>query len=58
MATFIGDSQTLVTWNDQLGAEGEKYHIWRSNYLAKAPNLVKMTLFYQGTVTDGIEQLR
>ena len=57
MATFIGDSQTLVTWNDQLGAEGEKYHIWRSNYLVTGSQFSEnVTLFYQGTVTDGIEQ--
>ena len=57
MATFIGDSQTLVTWNDQLGAEGEKYHIWRSNYLVTGSQFTEnVTLFYQGTVTDGIEQ--
>ncbi len=32
IATFVGNSETLITWQDQLGAEGEKYHIWRSNY--------------------------
>ena len=31
-AEFIGDKTTRVTWDDQLGVEGERYHIWRSNY--------------------------
>jgi hypothetical protein len=57
IATFIGNSQTLITWSDQLGAEGEKYHIWRSNYLVSGSQFVEnVTLEYQGTVTDGIEQ--
>ena len=57
IATFIGNSQTLITWSDQLGAEGEKYHVWRSNYLVSGSQFVEnVTLEYQGTVTDGIEQ--
>ena len=60
MATFIGNSQTLVTWNDQLGAEGEKYHIWRANFLHTGSQFTELTenvtIFYQGTVTDGIEE--
>ena len=57
IATFIGDSETLITWNDQLGAEGEKYHIWRSNYLVSGSQFVEnVTVEYQGTVTDGIQQ--
>ena len=56
-ATFLGESQTLITWNDQLGAEGEKYHIWRSNYLVAGSQFVEnVTVEYQGTVTDGIQQ--
>ena len=57
MATFLGDSETLITWSDQLGAEGEKYHIWRSNYLVSGSQFVEnVTMEYQGTVTDGIQQ--
>jgi len=29
-ATFIGDGTTRVTWKDQAGIEGERYHIWRA----------------------------
>jgi len=57
VATFLGNSQTLVTWNDQLGAEGEIYHIWRSNYLVSGSQFVEnVTMEYLGTVTDGIQQ--
>ena len=57
MATFMGDSETLITWSDQLGAEGEKYHIWRSNYLVSGTQFSEnVTVEYQGTVTDGIQQ--
>jgi hypothetical protein len=57
MATFMGNSETLITWDDQLGAEGEKYHIWRSNYLVSGSQFVEnVTMEYQGTVTDGIQQ--
>lgn len=57
MATFVGNYETLITWNDQLGAEGEMYHIWRSNYLVSGSQFVEnVTMEYQGTVTDGIQQ--
>tara|TARA_B100000575_G_scaffold177917_1_gene142700 strand:- start:138 stop:3389 length:3252 start_codon:yes stop_codon:yes gene_type:complete len=57
MATFMGDSETLITWSDQLGAEGEKYHIWRSNYLVSGTQFTEnVTVEYQGTVTDGVQQ--
>ena len=56
-ATFMGNSETLITWSDQLGAEGEKYHIWRSNYLVTGSQFAEnVTVEYQGTVTDGIQQ--
>ena len=57
IATFAGNSETVITWQDQLGAEGEKYHIWRSNYLVTGSQFVEnVTMEYQGTVTDGIQQ--
>ena len=30
MATFMGDSETLITWSDQLGAEGENCLLYTS----------------------------
>ena len=31
-AIYIGNSVTRVSWTDQLGVEGEIYHVWRSSY--------------------------
>lgn len=61
-AEFIGDKTTRVTWDDQLGAEGERYHIWRSNYLVTGSqfngvigsNATNYSLDWLGTVSDGI----
>ena len=55
-AEFIGNATTVVQWKDQLGAEGEVYHIWRSDYLVSggqfAPN---QTVFWMASVPDGIQ---
>ena len=55
-AEFIGNATTVVEWKDQLGAEGEIYHIWRADYLVSgsqfAPN---QTLYWMASVTDGIQ---
>ena len=57
MATFLGNSETIITWSDQLGAEGEKYHVWRSDFLVSGSQFDEnVTIYYQGTVTDGIQQ--
>ena len=29
-ATYIGNGQTKITWTDQIGVEGEVYHVWFS----------------------------
>mgnify|MGYP006208363313 FL=1 len=56
-ADFLGNGQTLVTWQDQLGAEGEFYHIWRSvNFLLTGSQFQEnVSATYLGTVTDGIQ---
>lgn len=55
-AEFVGNDTTVVQWKDQLGAEGEVYHIWRSDYLVSggqfAPN---QTVFWMASVPDGIQ---
>ena len=54
-AEFIGDRTTRVTWDDQLGIEGEVYHIWYSTYRVNTGQFVENeTLVYLGTVSDGI----
>ena len=56
-ATFIGDSQTRITWVDQLGAEGEVYNIWRSNYRVSGSQFVEnVSVEYIASVTDGIQE--
>ena len=61
-AVFIGDKTTRVTWDDQLGVEGERYHIWRSNYLVSGGQFNgeigstsdNYSVNWLGTVSDGI----
>ncbi len=54
-AEFIGDRTTRITWDDQLGIEGEIYHIWRSDYRINTGQFVEnQTNEYLGTVSDGV----
>ena len=54
-AEFLGDRTTRVTWDDQLGVEGEIYHIWYSTYRVIGGQFVEnQTMMYLGTVSDGI----
>ena len=54
-AEFIGDRTTRVTWSDQLGIEGEIYHIWYTTYRVSGAQFVENeTMYYLGTVGDGI----
>jgi len=56
-ASFIGDGKTRVTWTDQSGIEGERYHIWRAGYRVSGAEFVEnQSLFWMGSVSDGIEQ--
>ena len=56
-ATFIGDGITRVTWTDQLGIEGERYHIWRAGMRVVGSQFVEnQSLHWMGSVSDGIEQ--
>jgi hypothetical protein len=55
-ADFVGNSTTVVQWKDQLGAEGEVYHIWRSDYLVTGAQFVpNQTIYWMASVTDGIQ---
>ena len=54
-AEFIGDRTTRVSWSDQLGVEGEIYHIWHTTYRVSGAQFVENeTMNYLGTVGDGI----
>ena len=57
-ATFIGNQTTRVTWKDQIGVEGERYHIWRSSYRVQGSEFQQtpQLLTWMGSVPDGVEQ--
>ena len=55
-AEFVGNDTTVVQWKDQLGAEGEVYHIWRSDYLVSGGQFVpNQTVWWMASVPDGIQ---
>jgi flagellar basal body-associated protein FliL len=54
-AEFIGERTTRVTWQDQLGVEGERYHIWRSNFRVTGAEFVaNQSMEWLGSVSDGV----
>ena len=57
-ATFLGNLTTRVTWTDQVGVEGERYHIWRGGYRVQGAEFKvnDLLLDWMGSVPDGVEQ--
>nr|AIF02216.1 hypothetical protein [uncultured marine group II/III euryarchaeote KM3_155_E06] len=57
-AEYIGGGQTSVTWIDQVGAEGETYHVWYSRTtLSATSNLSNPDVaLLVATVPDGVQQ--
>ena len=56
-AEFIGNQTTRVTWIDQAGIEGERYHIWRAAWRVQGAEFVEnMSMIWMGSVPDGVEQ--
>ena len=55
-AEFIGNQTTRVSWTDQLGVEGEQYHIWTSSWRVSGGEWQSFngSLTWLGTVSDGI----
>jgi hypothetical protein len=54
-AEFMGERTTRVTWNDQMGVEGEIYHIWHGTYRVSGSQFVEnQSLTWLGTVSDGV----
>jgi hypothetical protein len=37
-AEYIGNSTTVITWTDQVGAEGETYYVWEGKWLVSGEN--------------------
>ena len=54
-AEFIGDRTIRVTWNDQLGVEGERYHIYSSNGVPTNTQQFATQTTYHGFVNDNTE---
>ena len=54
-AEFIGDRTVRVTWTDQLGVEGERYHIYTSNGVPTNPQQFATQTTYHGFVNDNTQ---
>ena len=54
-AEFIGDRTVRVTWLDQLGVEGERYHIYSSNGVPTNPQQFATQTTYHGFVNDNTQ---
>ena len=56
-STFLGDSQTKITWADQMGVEGEVYHVWFSEgvQLTGSSN-VSQDATLIASVPDGVQE--
>ena len=57
-AEFIGNKTTRVTWTDQLGVEGEVYHIWTAGFRVTGEQWTSEggndSLTWLGSASDGI----
>jgi|TARA_B100001094_G_scaffold154848_1_gene149833 hypothetical protein len=55
-AEFIGNKTTRVTWTDQLGVEGEIYHVWKAGWRVTAGEWANFneSLEWLGSVSDGV----
>ena len=54
-AEFIGDRTIRVTWTDQLGVEGERYHIYSSNGVPTNSQQFATQTTYHGFVNDNTQ---
>jgi len=55
-AEFIGNRTVRITWADQLGVNGEIYHIWHIDYpnMPGSQFVENGTAMYLGTVSDSV----
>ena len=57
-AEYIGNSTTIITWTDQVGAEGETYYVWEGDWLVSGtqwennPNVLTQVC----EVPDGVQR--
>ena len=57
-AEYLGGALTEVTWTDQMGAEGEFYHIWHSWTKLSAASNLTLEATLMATVPDGVESVQ
>ncbi|MBT60902.1 MAG: hypothetical protein CMA63_05045 [Euryarchaeota archaeon] len=54
-AEFIGDRTTRITWVDQLGVQGERYHVWSSTWRVTGAEFIEnQSVQWLGVVSDGV----
>ena len=54
-AEYLGHGTTRITWVDQLGVSGERYHIWHaSDRISGAEFIENSTITWLGTVDEGV----
>ena len=55
-AEFIGNKTTRVSWNDQLGVEGEQYHVYKAGWKVTGGEWATFngSLQWLGSVSDGV----
>ncbi len=54
-AEYIGGGQTTISWTDQLGVEGEQYHVWRSSVRLTSLANLELVAELVATVPDSVE---
>ena len=54
-AEYMGGGQTTITWTDQLGVEGEQYHVWRSIVQLSSTSNLEIVAELVATVPDSVE---
>ena len=53
-AAYLGQGTTRVTWVDQLGVSGERYHIWHASDRITGAEFIENGTIKLGTVDEGV----
>ena len=54
-AEYLGGGETKITWTDQIGVEGEQYHVWRSSVRLTSLSNLELVAELVATVPDSVE---
>jgi len=55
VAQYLGGGQTQITWTDQIGVEGEQYHVWRAGFRLTSLTNLEENAELVATVPDSVE---